>query len=88
MTTNMISVQDERRPAATDLSALAEQLVATTRTQGVELIGPGGLLTGLARQALETALETELGEHLGHKRGERSDSGNVRNGVECEDGAH
>jgi transposase-like protein len=28
----------------------------------------------------ETALETALGEHLGHERGERSGSGNVRNG--------
>jgi putative transposase len=80
MTTNMIDVQDEHGLAATDLSALAEQLVATARTQGVELTGPGGLLTGLTRQVLETALETELGEHLGHERGERSGSGNVRNG--------
>ena len=80
MTTNMIDVQDEQRPATTDLSALAEQLVTTARTQGVELTGPGGLLTGLTRQVLETALETELGEHLGHERGERSGSGNVRNG--------
>jgi putative transposase len=80
MTTNMIDVQDEHGPAATDLSALAEQLVATARTQGVVLTGPAGLLTGLTRQVLETALETELGEHLGHERGERSGSGNVRNG--------
>jgi putative transposase len=74
MTTNMIDVQDEQRPAAPDLSALAEELVATARTRGVELTGPGGLLTGLTRQVLETALETELGEHLCHERGERSGS--------------
>lgn len=80
MTTNMIDVQDEQQPATADLSALAEQLVTTARTQGVELTGPGGLLTGLTRQVLETALEIELGEHLGHERGERSGSGNVRNG--------
>ena len=67
-------------PVQPDLSALAEQLVATARTRGVELTGPGGLLTGLTRQVLETALGTELGEHLGHERGERSGSGNVRNG--------
>ena len=37
-------------------------------------------MTGLTRQVLETALETELGEYLGHERGERSGTGNVRNG--------
>jgi len=30
----MNDVQDEQRPAAPDLSALAEQLVAADRTQG------------------------------------------------------
>jgi putative transposase len=80
MTTNIFDVQGEQRRAEPDLSVLAEQLVATARTRGVELTGPGGLLTGLTRQVLETALETELGEHLGHERGERSGSGNVRNG--------
>jgi transposase-like protein len=80
MTAKMIDVESAEGSAQPDLSALAEQLVATARTQGVELTGPGGLLTGLTRQVLETALETELGEHLGHERGERSGSGNVRNG--------
>src|SRR5256714_11682771 len=63
-----------------DLAGLADQLVAAARAQGVELTGPGGLLTGLTRQVLETALDVELSEHLGHERGERSGSGNVRNG--------
>src|SRR5215472_5765996 len=80
MTTRMIDVGSAEGPVQPDLSALAEQLVATARTRGVELSGPGGLLTGLTRQVLETALGTELGEHLGHERGERSGSGNVRNG--------
>ena len=80
MTTKITDVQDEPRSAAPDLSAQAEQLVAAARTQGVELTGPGGLLTGLTRQVLETALDVELVEHLGHERGERSGSGNVRNG--------
>ena len=80
MTTKMIDVESAGGAVQPDLSALAEQLVAASRTRGVELTGPGGLLTGLTRQVLETALETELGEHLGHERGERSGSGNVRNG--------
>jgi transposase-like protein len=79
MTTNMIGVQPETG-STPDLSALADQLVAAARTQGVELTGPGGLLTGLTKQVLETALDVELNEHLGHDRGERSGTGNVRNG--------
>jgi hypothetical protein len=47
MTTKMIDVEPAEGPAQPDLSALAEQLVARARTQGVELTGPGGLLTGL-----------------------------------------
>jgi transposase-like protein len=80
MTTKITAVQPEERPAQPDLSALADQLVAAARTQGVELTGPGGLLTGLTKQVLETALDVELSEHLGHDRGERSGTGNVRNG--------
>jgi transposase-like protein len=80
MTTKMIDVESAEGPAQPDLSALAERLVATARTQGVELTGPDGLLTGLTRQVLETALGAELDEHLGHERGELSGTGNVRNG--------
>ena len=81
MTRNDITdVQDERLPVEPDLSALAEQLVGAARTRGVELTGPGGLLTGLTKRVLETALDVELSEHLGHDKGERSGSGNVRNG--------
>jgi transposase-like protein len=85
MTTNLSDVQGEQRSdlapgVAPDLSALAEQLVAAARTKGVDLTGPGGLLTGLTKQVLEAALDVELGDHLGHDRGERSGSGNVRNG--------
>src|SRR4051812_9620369 len=80
MTTKITDMQQGAGPVAADLSALADQLVAAARTQGVELTGPGGLLTGLTKQVLETALDVELGEHLGHDRHERSGSGNVRNG--------
>jgi putative transposase len=80
MSTNIGEVQDEQRPPAPDLSALAEQLVAAAHTERIELTGPGGLLSGLTKQVLETALDVELGDHLGHDRGERSGSGNVRNG--------
>jgi transposase-like protein len=80
MTTEITEPQLGERAVAPDLSVLADQLVATARTQGVELTGPGGLLTGLTKQVLETALDVELTEHLGHDRHERSGAGNVRNG--------
>lgn len=48
--------------------ALAQELVERARTEGVELVGPGGLLTWLTKTALETALEAELDEHLGYPK--------------------
>lgn len=80
MDTEVVHAEGDSGPQDLDLSALAEELVAAARGRGVELTGPGGLLTGLTRRVLETALEVEMAEHLGHDRGERSGSGNWRNG--------
>lgn len=65
------------------LSALAESLVAAARSQGVQLTGTGGLLTGLTKKVLETALAVEMAEHLGYEHGEAPShgSGNSRNGT-------
>jgi len=65
------------------LGLLAEQLVAAARTHGVQLTGPGGLLTGLTKQVLETALQVEMADHLGYERGDVAGhgSGNSRNGT-------
>ena len=38
------------------------------RAEGLELVGPGGLLTGLTKTVLETALEREISEHLGYDK--------------------
>ncbi len=61
---------------------LAEELVERARSEGVELVGPGGLLTGLTKTVLETALEAELDDHLGYPKHAASgrDKGNSRNG--------
>ncbi len=69
---------DDREAALPE--GLAEQLLAAAKAQGVALTGPGGLLTGLTRQVLQTALEIELTEHLGHEHGGTPAGGNVRNG--------
>jgi transposase-like protein len=44
---------------------IAEQLVEQAKTDGVDLVGPGGLLSDLTKTVLETALEVEMSEHLG-----------------------
>ena len=43
---------DDGRPD----QSLAEQLVEQARAEGVDLVGPGGLLSDLTKQVLETGL--------------------------------
>src|SRR6266496_6326996 len=66
-----------------DQLQLAQQLVEQARAEGVELIGPGGLLTGLTKSVLETALETEMSEHLGYDKHDPMgrNGSNSRNGT-------
>lgn len=52
-----------------DQKELAERLLAQAKEQGVSLTGPGGLLSQLTKNVLETALDAELTEHLGHDHG-------------------
>jgi putative transposase len=61
---------------------LAKDLVEQARTEGVQLVGPGGLLSGLTKTVLETALEVEMEDHLGYAKHEPAgrDKGNSRNG--------
>ncbi len=66
-----------------DQQQFAHALVAQARSEGVELIGPGGLLTGLTKSVLESALEAEISEHLGYEQYDAAgrDGGNSRNGT-------
>ena len=63
--------------------SIAERLVAQARTEGVDLVGPGGLLGELTKQVLETGLQVEFDEHLGYEKHavEGRDGGNSRNGT-------
>ncbi len=72
----------QEKPSATD-QALAKQLVERARAEGVDLVGPGGLLAGLTKQVLETSLEVEMDEHLGYAKHGRRPQGeaNSRNGT-------
>jgi len=66
-----------------DPRQLAEQLLAQAKEQGVDLVGPDGLLNRLTKNVLETALEAEMSEHLGYDKHDPvgRDSGNSRNGT-------
>ena len=66
-----------------DQQQVAEQLLAEARAQGVELVGPNGLLNQLTKRVLETALEEEMSAHLGYDKHapEGRNRGNSRNGV-------
>jgi transposase-like protein len=63
--------------------SLAEQLVDQARADGKNLVGPGGLLSDLTKQVLETGLEVEMEEHLGYPKHavEGRNHGNSRNGT-------
>ena len=68
MTDTIEAVVDSTTVSRIDRQKLAQQLVEQARAEGLELIGAGGLLTGLTKTVLETALEAELSEHLGYDR--------------------
>jgi len=70
-------------PTRTDQLHFAQALVEQTRSEGVELIGPGGLLTGLTKTVLETALEAEITDDLGYDKHDSMgcNGGNSRNGT-------
>ncbi|MFL1592995.1 transposase, partial [Rhodococcus ruber] len=62
---------------------LAQQLLAQAKEQGIELMGPNGLLGQLTKNVLETALDAEMTEHLGYEKHDPAGrgSGNSRNGT-------
>jgi len=61
--------------------ALADELIARAEAEGIELLGPGGLLRQMTKAVLERALNEELTGHLGYERHERAGGGNARNGT-------
>ncbi|MEU1430720.1 IS256 family transposase, partial [Nocardia sp. NPDC005746] len=68
---------------AVDTKKLAEQLLAQAKEQGIDLVGPGGLLNQLTKTVLEAALEAEMTEHVGYEKHDPAGrgTGNSRNGT-------
>jgi transposase-like protein len=62
---------------------LADQLLARAQAEGMELLGPEGLLSQVTKAVLERALAEEMTEHLGYERHDPAGrgSGNSRNGA-------
>ena len=62
---------------------LVDQLLERAEREGVDLLGPDGLLSSLTKSVLERALDVELTDHLGYERGDPAGngSGNSRNGA-------
>ena len=76
----------EPMAAQRDQRQLAQDLVDQARAEGVQLVGQGGLLTGLTKSVLETALEEEISDHLGYDKHDPAgrnggNGGNSRNGT-------
>jgi putative transposase len=65
---------------------LAAQLVGRARSQGLNLVGEGGLLQKLTKMVLDNALEGEMNDHLGYPTGDPAgrNGGNSRNGHRSE----
>jgi transposase-like protein len=62
---------------------LADELLGRAQTEGVELLGPDGLLSQVTKAVLERALGEEMTEHLGYEKHDPAGrgSGNSRNGT-------
>jgi putative transposase len=77
---------DEAGPAADELDAVDEQLLARlvgrARAGGLQLTGEGGVLGQLTKRLVESALEGEITDHLGYDKHDAAgrDGGNSRNG--------
>ena len=73
--------RDPARPALID-ERLADELLGKAQAEGVELLGPDGLLSQVTKAVLERALAEEMTAHLGYEKHDPAGrgSGNSRNG--------
>ena len=62
---------------------LLDELMGHVRTDGLDILGDGGVIAELTKGLIERAMDEELTEHLGYERGDPAGrgSGNSRNGT-------
>ncbi|WKZ83745.1 MAG: IS256 family transposase [Acidimicrobiia bacterium] len=72
--------RDPEDPVIDD--AMVDRLMARVDAEGLELLGPDGVLTELTSRIMNRALEVEMAGHLGYEKGDPAGwgSGNNRNG--------
>ena len=83
--TKAMSRQPDRAPASKPPlvdGQLADELLGRAQAEGVELLGPDGLLSQVTKAVLERALGEEMTHHLGYEKHDPAGrgSGNSRNG--------
>lgn len=63
--------------------AALDRLMAKVQEEGLELLGPDGVLTDLTSRIMNRAMEAEMTDHLGYEHGDPvgHGSGNNRNGT-------
>ena len=68
------------RPVIDD--EVLDRLMDRVEAEGLELLGPDGVLTELTSRIMNRALEVEMSDHLGYEKGDTAGwgSGNMRNG--------
>ena len=73
---------DDGRGSLLD-EAVLDRLMEQVDAEGLQLLGPDGVLTELTSRLLSKAMAAELTEHLGYEHGDRAGwgSGNSRNGT-------
>lgn len=78
-----LSAVSRRRRSSLVPSALVDELMAKVDAEGLELLGPEGVLADITKAILERALDEERTEHLGYEEGDPAGrgSGNSRNGT-------
>ena len=82
MASKKVTAAQDGQPSAAELE-FARQLVDRARSEGLSLVGPGGLLAGITKRVLESALDAEMDEHLDDGDPVDPESGrrfNIRNG--------
>ena len=58
--------------------ATLDRLMAQVDRDGLELLGPDGVLTELTARIMNRALEVEMTEHLGYEHGDPAGHGSAK----------
>lgn len=80
MTTTDGEIEPVSEPLIDDVTL--DRLMAQVDSEGLELLGPDGVLTELTSRIMNRAMDAEMTEHLGYENGDPAGygSGNNRNG--------